>query len=149
MQSSSQETSVPLSSHGITPSGTVHWNLEWEDLHSISVELGESRLTSQGVLLAVTGERTGRSPNDRFIVDEDGMAEEVWWGEVNRPTAPAVFKRLLLKTQNHLNEAKNLFIKDAFCGADSRYRMPVRLVTEKAWHASFMHNMFILSLIHI
>ena len=143
MQSSSQETSVPLSSHGITPSGTVHWNLDWEDLHSISVELGESRLTSEGVLLAVTGERTGRSPNDRFIVDEDGMAEEVWWGEVNRPTAPAVFKRLLLKTQNHLNKAENLFIKDAFCGADPRYRMPVRLVTEKAWHASFMHNMFV------
>ena len=143
MQRSSHEMLVQLSDHGLSPSGKVHWNIDWEELHSISVELGESRLTSQGVLLAITGERTGRSPNDRFIVDEEGMAEDVWWGEVNRPTAPAVFKRLLTKTQEHLNQAENLFVKDAFCGADTKYRMPVRLVTEKAWHASFMHNMFV------
>ena len=62
---------------------------------------------------------------------------------MNRLTAPSVFKRLLTKTQEHLNQAENLFVKDAFCGADPQYRMPVRLVTEKAWHASFMHNMFV------
>lgn len=83
MQRSSHEMLVQLSDHGLSPSGKVHWNIDWEELHSISVELGESRLTSQGVLLAITGERTGRSPNDRFIVDEEGMAEDVWWGEVN------------------------------------------------------------------
>ncbi|MBR79958.1 MAG: phosphoenolpyruvate carboxykinase (ATP) [Euryarchaeota archaeon] len=143
MQSSSHEAPTQLSEHGLSPSGQVHWNLGWEELHSISVELGESRMTSHGVLLAITGERTGRSPNDRFIVDEEGMAEEVWWGEVNRPTAPAVFNRLLAKTQAHLDQAENLFVKDAFCGADRQHRMPVRLVTEKAWHASFMHNMFV------
>ena len=93
MQSSSQGRAVDLSQHGLEPSGNVHWNIDSEGLHTQAVELGEAKLTSDSVLLAVTGERTGRSPNDRFIVDEAGMAEDVWWGEVNRPTAPAVFER--------------------------------------------------------
>ena len=143
IQSSSQNRAVDLSEHGLEPSGNVHWNMGPEELHQMAVELNEAKLTSDSVLLAVTGERTGRSPNDRFIVDEAGMAEEVWWGEVNRPTAPAVFDRLLVKVQEHLNSVENVFVKDAFCGADKDYRMPVRLVTEKAWHAAFMHNMFV------
>ena len=143
IQSSSQSRAVDLSEHGLEPSGNVHWNMGSEELHQMAVELNEAKLTSDSVLLAVTGERTGRSPNDRFIVDEAGMAEEVWWGEVNRPTAPAVFDRLLVKVQEHLNSVENVFVKDAFCGADKDYRMPVRLVTEKAWHAAFMHNMFV------
>jgi len=143
IQSSSQSRAVDLSQHGLEPSGNVHWNMGPEELHQMAVDLNEAKLTSDSVLLAVTGERTGRSPNDRFIVDEAGMAEEVWWGEVNRPTAPAVFDRLLVKVQEHLNSVENVFVKDAFCGADKDYRMPVRLVTEKAWHAAFMHNMFV------
>ena len=143
IQSSSQSRAVDLSQHGLEPSGNVHWNMDPEELHQLAVDLNEAKLTSDSVLLAVTGERTGRSPNDRFIVDEAGMAEEVWWGEVNRPTAPAVFDRLLVKVQEHLNSVENVFVKDAFCGADKDYRMPVRLVTEKAWHAAFMHNMFV------
>ena len=143
IQSSSQSRAVDLSQHGLEPSGNVHWNMGPEELHQMAVDLNEAKLTSDSVLLAVTGERTGRSPNDRFIVDEVGMAEEVWWGEVNRPTAPAVFDRLLVKVQEHLNSVENVFVKDAFCGADKDYRMPVRLVTEKAWHAAFMHNMFV------
>ena len=143
IQNSSQTRAVDLSQHGLEPSGNVHWNMDPEELHQMAVDLNEAKLTSDSVLLAVTGERTGRSPNDRFIVDEAGMAEEVWWGEVNRPTAPAVFDRLLVKVQAHLNSVENVFVKDAFCGADKDYRMPVRLVTEKAWHAAFMHNMFV------
>ena len=143
IQSSTQNRTVDLSEHGLEPSGNVHWNMGPEELHQMAIELNEAKLTSDSVLLAVTGERTGRSPNDRFIVDEAGMAEEVWWGEVNRPTAPAVFDRLLVKVQEHLNSVENVFVKDAFCGADKDYRMPVRLVTEKAWHAAFMHNMFV------
>ena len=142
MSGDSRNFATPLASHGLDPKGAVHWNLGWEPLHEAAVELGEAKLTADGVLLATTGERTGRSPNDRFIVDEPGLAEDVMWGKVNRSTAPAVFDRLLAKTQAHLNKVENLFVKDAFCGADPEYRMPVRLVTEKAWHAAFMHNMF-------
>ena len=98
MSGDSRNFATPLASHGLDPGGSVHWNLGWEELHESAVELGEAKLTADGVLLATTGERTGRSPNDRFIVDEAGMAEDVLWGEVNRPTAPAVFDRLLDKT---------------------------------------------------
>ena len=134
---------TPLSEHGLEVSGKVHWNLEWEELHEIAVKMKEAKYTSHGVLLATTGERTGRSPNDRFIVKEKGLADEVWWGQVNRPISVDKFERLLDKTRKHLNDADNLFVKDAFCGADPAHTMPVRLVTEKAWHAAFMHNMFV------
>ncbi|MEE2650392.1 MAG: phosphoenolpyruvate carboxykinase (ATP) [Candidatus Thermoplasmatota archaeon] len=132
-----------LSAHGLSPKGEVHWNLDWENLQSIAVERGEARLTAHDVLLVTTGERTGRSPNDRFIVDEPGLADEVWWGKVNKSTDTKTFDHLLGMVRAHLDSADQLFVKDAFCGADPNYRMPVRLVTEKAWHAAFMHNMFV------
>ena len=112
-------------------------------MHRIAVERGEGKLTAHGVLLTTTGKRTGRSPNDRFIVNEPGLAEHVWWGQVNMPTEPEVFEGLLHKTREYLDNSDQLFVKDAFCGADPDYRMPVRLITEKAWHAAFMHNMFV------
>ena len=143
LQGSSQGSAVRLSAHGLSPKGEVHWNLGWENLHSIAVERGEARLTAHDVLLVTTGERTGRSPNDRFIVDEPGLADKVWWGKVNKSTDSKTFDHLLGMVRTHLDSADQLFVKDAFCGADPNYRMPVRLVTEKAWHAAFMHNMFI------
>tara|TARA_B100001175_G_scaffold264321_2_gene234276 strand:+ start:17200 stop:18816 length:1617 start_codon:yes stop_codon:yes gene_type:complete len=140
---SSSKPYTPLSEHGLDVTGNVHWNLDWEKLHEMAVSRKEGKLTSHGVLLATTGERTGRSPNDRFIVKEAGLADEVWWGQVNRPISPDKFESLLSKTRKHLNQTSDIFVKDAFCGADPRHRMPVRLVTEKAWHAAFMHNMFV------
>ena len=136
---------ISLSSHGLHPKGSVHWNLDSDELHKIAVENGEAEMTAHGVLLATTGERTGRSPNDRFIVDEPGYADHVWWGKVNRPTSRWVFENLLQKVQSHLDSSDRLYVKDAHCGADANYAMPVRLVTEKAWHAAFFHNMFVRS----
>lgn len=141
----SSEFATPLATHGLNPSGAVHWNLGWQELHHMAVERGEASLTTHGVLLATTGERTGRSPNDRFIVKESGLADDVWWGEVNKSTTPAVFDKLLTKIQNYLDNKDVLFVKDAHCGADEKHSMPVRLITEKAWHASFFHNMFVRS----
>ena len=143
MSETSDELFTPISTHGLNPKGQLHLNNGWEYLYQKSIELDEATLTSDGVLLATTGDRTGRSPNDRFIVKESGLADDVWWGDVNRSTTPYTFEILLDKIQEHLNSVENLFVKDAFCGADLNYRMPVRLVTEKAWHAAFMHNMFI------
>ena len=106
---------------------------------------GEATRTADGALLATTGNRTGRSPNDRFIVNEPGLASNVHWSKVNRPISPAVFDHLLKATQKHLNSATTLFVKDMHCGADPVHTMPVRLVSESAWHSAFMHNMFIRS----
>lgn len=138
-------SATPMSSHGLKPSGSVHWNLSSSELHQRAVERGEAEMSAHGVLLATTGDRTGRSPNDRFIVDESGYADHVWWGKVNLPTSRWVFDNLLKKVQSHLDAADQLFVKDAHCGADPNYAMPVRLVTEKAWHAAFFHNMFVRS----
>jgi len=143
MQNSSNKSITSLSEQGLNPKGQVFWNTDWQDLHNISVEKGESKLTSEGVLLATTGERTGRSPNDRFILDEPGLAQEVWWGNVNKSTDQKTFDHLLILVKDHLDNSDSVFVKDAYCGADPNYRMPVRLVTEKAWHAAFMHNMFV------
>ena len=125
METSSKGTgpskfATSLASHGLDPKGAVHWNLGWEELHNIAVDRGEATKTSHGVLLATTGERTGRSPNDRFIVKESGLADDVWWGEVNKSTSPEVFDNLLSMVQNHLDNTDVLFVKDAHCGADSK-----------------------------
>ncbi len=90
---------TPLASHGLDPEGVVHWNLKSNDLHNIAVERGEAQFTAHNVLLATTGERTGRSPNDRFIVDEPGLADQVWWGSVNKSTSRNVFEGLLEKVR--------------------------------------------------
>ena len=117
MPGDSRNFATPLASHGLDPQGAVHWNLGWEELHRMAVERGEGKLTAHGVLLATTGKRTGRSPNDRFIVNEPGLAERVWWCEVNMPTEPEVFEGLLDKTRAYLDNSAPLFVKDAFCGA--------------------------------
>ena len=139
------EFATPLASHGQTLRVQYTGILDGKKFHEIAVDRGEASLTAHGVLLATTGERTGRSPNDRFIVRESGLADDVWWGEVNKSTSPEVFEKLLSKVQNHLDNRNELFVKDAHCGADPKYSMPVRLITEKAWHASFFHNMFVRS----
>ena len=137
--------STPLGTHGLDPTGSVHWNLSGDELRDMAVNRGEAIRTAHGALLATTGDRTGRSPNDRFIVNEAGLASQVHWSKVNRPISPAAFDHLLSITRNHLNSAETLFVKDMHCGADPQYAMPVRLVSESAWHSAFMHNMFIRS----
>ena len=96
---SSTAPMTTLTDHGLNPSGRVHWNLGWEELHELAVSRKEGKLTSHGVLLTTTGERTGGSPNDRFIVEETGLADEVWWGDVNRPISADKFERLLDRTR--------------------------------------------------
>ena len=121
--SSTAASATPLATHGLNPSGSVHWNLSSDELHETAVQRGEAEMTAHGVLLATTGERTGRSPNDRFIVDEPGYADHVWWGKVNRPTSRWVFENLLKKVQTHLDSAEQLLVKDEHRGEDTNYEM--------------------------
>ena len=134
---------VGLDTHGLAPSGEVHWNLEWEALYEAALRRGEATLTAHGVLLAETGERTGRSPNDKFVVKEGESAEDIWWGEVNVPTTPEVFSKLADKVRAYLSEQPELFVQDLHCGADAAERLPVRVVSQNAWHAAFARNMFL------
>ena len=134
---------IGLSEHGITPQSEVHWNLEWQALYRLALARDEAVLSANGVLVARTGERTGRSPNDKFIVKEGESAEQIWWGEVNVPTTPAVFNALKDKVCDYLSSKKDLFVQDLHCGADADERLAIRVVTENAWHAAFSRNMFL------
>jgi len=131
-----------LDRHGIEGAGTVYWNLPAPRLYEEAVRRGEAEIVRFGPLAAETGQHTGRSPNDKFIVREPSSEGDVWWGKVNRPIGQESWERLLGKVREHYR-GRDLFVFDGWAGADPRYRLPVRVVTERAWHNLFARNMFI------
>ena len=134
---------VGLGAHGLTPTGYIHWNNDVTNLIEKSVKREEGILSAHGVLITETGERTGRSPNDKFIVREELVEDNVWWGDVNTPTTRDVFDNLRQKVRTYLNSKPELFVQDLYAGADENQRLPIRVVTENAWHAAFSRNMFL------
>jgi phosphoenolpyruvate carboxykinase (ATP) len=121
--------------------GAVHLNLSPARLYEEALRRGEASLAAEGPLVALTGEHTGRSANDKFIV-RDEASREVWWGKVNRPLDAAAFAALRERVEARLAE-RDVFVFEGYAGADPRYRLPVRIVTEQAWHGLFAHNMFV------
>lgn len=131
-----------LEHHGLRPSRTVYWNLTPPQLFEEALQREEGLLTSHGALRVTTGEYTGRSPKDKFFVKQDPSQQHIWWGEVNQPIDAAVFDALHEKVAAYLSE-RDIFVQDLMVGADTTYRMPIRVVTEKAWHSLFARTMFI------
>ena len=113
-----------LNEHGITPHGTVYWNLEATDLVALAIERNEGMLSAHGALVTETGERTGRSPNDKYIVDEPSVSGDVNWGDVNVSTDAATFDRMRAKVVDFLSKQDALFVQDLYCGADFRKHSP-------------------------
>ena len=126
----------------LAPRGTVHQNLTPAELYEHAVRRGEGVIVANGPFCAVTTPHTGRSPNDKFFVQEPASSDRIWWGKVNQPMAPEQFDRLHADVVAHLNE-QELFVRDVFAGADPTYRLPIRFVTPNAWHALFVYNMFL------
>ena len=131
-----------LDAVGLEGVGRAHWNLPPAKLILQTLLRGEGVLTDQGALAIETGAFTGRSPKDRFLVKDDATEGRVDWGDINQPMTSEAFETLLRDVQAHL-DGKSVFVKDAAVGADERYRIPVRVVTEKAWSSLFVNNMFI------
>ena len=131
-----------LETVGILRSGHVHWNLSTPVLTEIAVTRREGQLAADGPLVARTGQHTGRSPNDKFVVREPSSEKHVHWGEVNRPLDEAKFDALHKDLVAYLQD-KELFVLDAWAGADPAYRLPIRVVNEYAWHNIFARNMFL------
>jgi phosphoenolpyruvate carboxykinase (ATP) len=127
---------------GLSGASNVYWNLPPARLYEEAVRRGEARISADGALICHTGEFTGRSPNDKFVVEDAESSAEIWWGKVNKPISGEAFDRLLAKVRHHLG-GKDLFVFDGYAGADPRYRMPVRVITETAWQALFASNMFV------
>ena len=135
-----------LSAVGIESLGlknvTAHWNLSSEELIEISLKNGLAKMTDSGAITVDTGEFTGRSPKDRFIVKDEVTKDLVWWGNVNIPFEPAKFGSLLDKMLKHL-EGKDIFVRDVYACADPRYRMKIRVINEMPWSNLFAYNMFL------
>ena len=128
---------------GLGSGPEVRSNLDASTLLSMAMTRKEGILSAHGVLVTETGARTGRSPNDKFIVDEPSIHEDVNWGDVNVPTDEAVFDRMRAKVVEHLSGRPTLFVQDLRCGAEPTEALHIRVVTENAWHATFARNMFI------
>lgn len=131
-----------LDHYGIHNVNAVYWNLSTPMLYEEAIRRYEARLTHLGPLVVRTGQHTGRSPNDKFIVREPSSEEHVWWGNVNRPLEPDEFERLRRRLLTYL-QGQDLFVQDCFVAADPAYRQPIRVITETAWHSLFARNMFI------
>ena len=131
-----------LANHGLENVERAHWNLGAPGLIEHAMRRSEGQLTAHGAFIALTGEHTGRSPNDRFVVDEPSTHDDIWWGEVNRPISVENFDKLHGKMLAHLN-SREVFVQNCYAGADPGNRLKVRVVTENAWHNLFARNMFI------
>ncbi|MAX46568.1 MAG: phosphoenolpyruvate carboxykinase (ATP) [Euryarchaeota archaeon] len=132
-----------LSESGINTDATVYWNLDNLALIDLAVERNEGYLTSEGALVTETGERTGRSPNDKFIVDEPTTNQDVNWGDVNISTDESVFNRLKVQVIDYLSQRDSLFVQDLYCGAEESEALPIRVINQNAWHNAFARNMFV------
>jgi phosphoenolpyruvate carboxykinase (ATP) len=120
----------------------VHINLPIAQLIETALLRGEARLASNGALVAYTGSRTGRSPKDKFTVDDPVTHSVVDWGKVNRPISTERFDALLERVTLHLLE-RSRFVQNLYCGADPAYRLPIRVISEYAWHALFVNQLFV------
>ncbi|MFC3884743.1 phosphoenolpyruvate carboxykinase (ATP) [Bacillus songklensis] len=124
-------------------SPTVHHNLSVPQLVEKVLSRREGLLTSSGAVRAETGKYTGRSPEDKFIVEEASTKEKIDWGKVNKPFSSEKFDALYKKVLTYLKEQKELFVFNGYAGADLKYRLPIRVVNEYAWHNLFAHQLFI------
>ncbi|UCD65074.1 MAG: phosphoenolpyruvate carboxykinase [Candidatus Zixiibacteriota bacterium] len=131
-----------LDNHGLTNVKKVHWNHNTPMLYEDIVKNGEGIIAHLGPVVLRTGLHTGRAAKDKFIVEEPETGDKIWWGKVNRPFSVDCFKMLFRRLQAYL-QGRDIYVQDCFAGHDPRYRLPVRVITETAWHSLFARIMFI------
>ena len=135
-------SSIGLETYDIRSANDVYWNYLVPALYEQASLNGEGKIASGGPLVVRTGIHTGRSPKDKFVVREDSSNAIVDWGAVNQPFSPEQFDMLYARLTAYLS-ARKLYVEDLYAGADQQYRLSVRVVTEFAWHALFVRNLFI------
>lgn len=127
---------------GIYNAGQVFWNLPPAELVEHTLNRNEGKLADTGAICVNTGEFTGRSPKDKFVVDDENTHDEIWWGSINQPFSTEGFNKLRDKVIAYLQQ-RTLYVRDAFAGADPAHRIGVRVVNENPWQNIFVYNMFI------
>ena len=131
-----------IENQGLTNLHQIYWNLPRAALYEEIIFRAEGRIARTGAIAVETGKETARSPNDKFIVKESSTEKNIWWGEHNRPLSPDKFGELFNRLQGFV-QGKDLFVQDCYVGADMEHRIPIRIITELAWHSLFARNMFI------
>src|SRR5690606_16311899 len=107
------------------------------------IERNEGQLTSTGAVVVTTGKYTGRSPKDKFFVAEESVKNKIDWGDINQPISSTTFVNLYKKVLDYLKEKDEIFVFKGFAGADPKYRLPIQVINEYAWHNLFAHQLFI------
>ncbi|TND00114.1 MAG: phosphoenolpyruvate carboxykinase (ATP) [Bacteroidetes bacterium] len=131
-----------LASLGLGNAANVYWNMSPAELVEKTLERGEGMLTDTGALAVDTGEFTGRSPKDKFMVKDEITKDTIWWGDVNIPFDAAKFDKLYDRVTAYLG-GKDIFIRDSYACADPRHRLNIRVVTETPWSNLFSNNLFL------
>src|SRR5579862_7338417 len=131
-----------LAQHGVDTHGAVDWNPTTPRLYTDALVRGEGVLAAGGPLVVDTRPHTGRSPNDKFLVREPESERRIWWGKVNQPLDEDRYDGLREKVAAYLG-GRDLYVVDAFAGADPAHRIRLRVVTPVAYHALFARTMFI------
>ena len=127
---------------GLGNLGRVYWDLSTPALYEEAIRRYEGMLSHLGPLVIRTGQYTGRSPNDKFLVREPSSESRIWWGKVNRPFSPEKFDALKARLFAYL-QGKDIFIEECYAGADEQFRVPIRVISERAAHTLFARTMFI------
>ncbi|WP_282456941.1 phosphoenolpyruvate carboxykinase (ATP) [Chitinophaga sedimenti] len=127
---------------GIENPANIYYQLSPEELISQTIARGQGRLTDSGALAVNTGEFTGRSPKDKFIVKDEGTAKTVNWNDFNQPFEAAHFDKLFSKLTTYLKD-KQVWVRDCYACADPAYRVNIRVITETPWANLFAYNMFL------
>ncbi|MEM3170354.1 MAG: phosphoenolpyruvate carboxykinase (ATP) [Candidatus Nitrosotenuis sp.] len=130
-----------IETFGISPS-KIHRNLNPEKLVEVAVQRNEGIITSTGSLAVKTGKYTGRSPDDRFIVDDDETHDNVDWGKINHPFPIDRFDKILQKMKKFI-EGKEIFVFDGFVGASKENRLAIRIINDHAWQSLFARQLFV------
>ena len=133
--------SISLINLGIK-NATIRYQLTSDELHAITIEKEQGITSSLGAIAVNTGEFTGRSPKDRFIVKDAVTKDEVWWSDINLPFDSKKFDVLYTKVTDYLSE-KEIFVRDSYACADENYQLSIRVVNEYPWSNMFAHNMFL------
>ncbi len=131
-----------LNSIGFDNVKKAYWNLSLSELIEHAIERGEGNLCDNGAFASDTGKFTGRSPQDRFIVEDEQTKDTVWWGEINFKFDPEKFDQLYNKVINYL-EDKEVFVRDAYACAHPKHKLNLRVVTETAYQNLFARNLFL------
>ncbi len=121
----------------------AQFNISAPSLIEQAIAAGEGMLADNGALMCTTGDRTGRSPNDKYLEETPGIKPNIWWGKVNKPVTPEVFDKALAIAVDHMNSRPKLFVFEGFAVANPKHRLGVRVVAEQAWHALFAQTLFI------